>query len=309
MNAVSIRILTGLGIVAALAGGLRAQDDGQPRQTFHSSADLVTIQASVRDGRGRTLSGLTAADFEVRDNGQLRPILSLRADHQSPVSVAILVDMSGSMANPTKMGMARQTFDSLLTELRSGDEAALFTFDAALHERHPFTADIEQLRGGLTNFQPFGATSLYDATAEAARRLAGRPLTHKAIIVLTDGIDTSSTMTAPEVSGLASSIAVPVFIVATVPSIDQRQMLEAAARADLSSPADLRDLAHWTGGQMIFASTFLETVLVGSNLIGEVRRQYVLAIEAATVSEWRRLNVRVKRPSAVVKARSGYFGG
>jgi VWFA-related protein len=134
--------MAGLGIVAALAGGLRAQDDGQPRQTFHSSADLVTIQASVRDGRGRALSGLTAADFEVWDNGQLRPILSLRADQQSPVSVAILVDMSGSMANPTKMGMARQTFDSLLTELRSGDEAALFTFDARLHERHPFTADI-----------------------------------------------------------------------------------------------------------------------------------------------------------------------
>jgi VWFA-related protein len=295
--------------VSALAGVLRAQDDGQPRQVFHSSADLVTIQASVRDGRGRTLSGLTAADFEVWDNGQLRPILSLRADHQSPVSVAILVDMSGSMANPTKTGMARQAFDSLLTELRDGDEVALFTFDASLHERHTFTTDVERLRGGLADFQPFGATSLYDATAETARRLGARPLTHKAIIVLTDGIDTSSTLTAPEVSGLASSIAVPVFIVATVPSIDQRQMLEAAARADLSSAADLRDLAHWTGGQLVFASTFLETVLVGSNLIGELRRQYVLAIEAATVSEWRRLDVRVKRPAAIVKARSGYFGG
>lgn len=310
MSAVLFRRLAVVVMCGALADVLlRAQDDVQPRQTFRSSADLVTIQASVRDGRGRTLSGLTAADFEVRDNGQLRPILSLRADHRSPVSVAILVDMSGSMASATKIGMARQAFDSLLTELRDDDEVALFTFDASLHERHPFTTDVDRLRGALADFQPFGATSLYDATAETARRLASRPLTHKAIIVLTDGIDTSSRLTAPEVSGLASSIAVPVFIVATVPSIDQRQMLEAAARAAASSAADLRDLAHWTGGQLVFASTFLETVLVGSNLIHELRRQYVLAIEAATVSEWRRLDVRVKRPSATVKARSGYFGG
>src|ERR1700730_643624 len=66
-------------------------------QTFHSALDVVTIHASVRDGRGRLVSGLTPADFEIRDNGQLRPILSLRSDRQSPISLAILVDMSGSM--------------------------------------------------------------------------------------------------------------------------------------------------------------------------------------------------------------------
>ena len=76
------------------------------------------------------MQSLTTADFEVRDNGQLRPILSLRADRQSPVSLAILVDMSGSMSMASKMAMARQAFDTLLSQLRDGqDEAALFTFD------------------------------------------------------------------------------------------------------------------------------------------------------------------------------------
>jgi VWFA-related protein len=283
---------------------------GPPAQKFRSSVDVVSIQASVRDRRGRPMSSLTSADFEVRDNGQLRPILSLRADRQSPVSLAILVDMSGSMTVAAKMAMARQALDTLLSQLRDGqDEAALFTFDSMLHERQPFTTELSRLKGALDQFQPFGSTSLYDATAATARRLADRSATHKAIVLLTDGIDTSSTMTAPEVSGLASSIDVPVYVVATVPPLDQMSMTESIKRSVPSDGADLRDLAEWTGGQVAFASNLAETVAVAAHVLDELRQRYVLAIEAAGVYEWRRLEVRVKHPTAIVKTRSGYFGG
>src|SRR4051812_37242042 len=75
----------------------------EPRRLFRSTVDIVTIQASVRDHKGRLMQGLTSDDFEVRDNGELRPILSLRSDVQSPVSLAILVDMSGSMRIASKV--------------------------------------------------------------------------------------------------------------------------------------------------------------------------------------------------------------
>jgi Ca-activated chloride channel homolog len=290
-------------------GSPRAQDVVPDAPlTFRSAVDVVTIQASVRDSRGRVVNGLRTHDFEVRDNGQLRPIISLRSDRQAPLSLAILVDMSGSMRS--KIGFARQAYASILAQLREGqDEVALFVFDSEIHQRCDFTSDISSLRDALADFETFGKTSLYDATAAAARRLANRTATRKAIIVLTDGIDTSSSMTAREASGLASSIDVPVFIVATVPSYEQRLMMESTERSTPSKAADLRDLADWTGGHLVFASTLTETVIGASTLIDELRQQYVLAIEAASGSEWRKLDVRVRRPSTIVKARTGYFAG
>jgi VWFA-related protein len=280
----------------------------QPRQTFKSALDVVTVHASVRDRQGRLITGLTPADFEVRDNGQVRPILSLRADRQSPIALAILVDMSGSMRLSGKVQMARDAYATVLSQLRQEqDEAAVFTFDDALHERRGFTRDINSLAGALSDFETFGATSLYDATAAAAKALAARTGAHKAIVLLTDGADTSSTMTAREVSGLAASIDVPVYVVATVPSSEQREMVSGVAR-QASIGADLRDLAAWTGGQFVFASTAAETVTAAASLVADLRHRYLLSIEAASESEWRRLDVRVRRP-AVVKARAGYFGG
>jgi VWFA-related protein len=282
----------------------------QPVTTFRSATDLVSIQASVRDKRGRPLNSLKTTDFEVLDNGQVRPILSLRADRLSPVSLAILVDMSGSMKVAAKMEMARQAYAMLLSQLREGqDEVAVFTFDSALHQRQPFTSNLSDIRSALEEFNPFGSTSLYDATAAAARQVASRSATHKAVIILTDGIDTSSALTAPQVSGLASSIDVPVYVVATVPAVDETAIKEAAGRQTPSDGADLRDLAEWTGGQLLFSSSFEETAAVATRLLDELRQRYVLAIEAASIFEWRRLEVRVKHPAAVVKARSGYFGG
>jgi Ca-activated chloride channel family protein len=309
MTAKLSRLCVALGFcVSAFSRSPIAQEAvSDPPLTFRSSVDVVTIQASVRDTHGHVVGGLRPKDFEVRDNGEVRPILSLRAE-KSPLSLAILVDMSGSMRS--KIGFARQAYASVLSQLRQGeDEVGVFTFDSSLHERCDFTRDLATLKDALADFETFGRTSLYDATAVAARRLSDRTATRKAIIVLTDGIDTSSSMTAREVSGLASAIDVPVFVFATVPSIDQRMMLEASERSTPSTAADLRDLADWTGGHLIFSSTLVETVVRASNLIEELRQQYVLSIEAATGQEWRRLDVRVRRPSTIVKARTGYFAG
>jgi VWFA-related protein len=305
----SVLLATVIGTLAAPP--LSAQSGGTAaRPTFRSAADVVSIQTSVRDRRGRPMAGLTPADFEVRDNGEVRPIISMRADQRSPVSVAVLVDLSGSMYVGSKMTMVREAFASLVRKLQPGeDELGVFTFDSRLEEHRPFTTDLAGAERVLDDLRPFGATSLYDATAAVARQLATRSAAHKAVVVLTDGTDTSSRLTAPEVSGLASSIDVPVYIIATMPSIDQAAMTQLLDRPGPSIAADLRELADWTGGRLMFASNFLASSTAAGTLLAELRQQYVIAIEAAAVNEWRRLEVRVKDRSAIVRARTGYFGG
>jgi VWFA-related protein len=294
----------GVWISAAAA----AAQSVQPAQRFQTSAEVIIIQASVKDSNGRPVRGLTAADFEVLDNGVAKTVLSLQADTDAPLSVAFLVDMSGSMAIGSKRAMARRTFHALLSHLRRGaDEVAVFTFDAKLHERQPFTQSLERLGEALDDFPAFGNTSLYDAVNEAAKRLNDRSVSHKALVVLTDGIDTSSTLTAAQVSSLANSIGIPVYVVATMPSIDQRTMLD--DRSVDSDAADLRDLAAWSAGELAIVSNDVEITSLACRLIDGLRQQYALAIAAGSGREWRRVEVKVKRPSAVVKARSWYRGG
>ena len=99
----------------------------------------------------------------------------MRSDQQSPIGLAILVDMSGSMRVGPKASMARQTYASVLSQLREGqDEVGLFTFDAELHQRQGFTSQMAVVNDGLADFAPFGTMLLYDAVAETARRLAAR---------------------------------------------------------------------------------------------------------------------------------------
>ena len=159
--------LLGSGGIARLAA---QQPAGDPVPRFKSSADVVTIQAAVRNGRGRPVPGLTAADFEIRDNGQLRPVLSLRSDAASPVSLAILVDLSGSMAISPKLDMARQALESVISQLRPGeDEVAVFTFDSSLHESRPFTTNPVRYAIGLGSAPPTAG----QLAALAERRLRG----------------------------------------------------------------------------------------------------------------------------------------
>src|SRR5262249_19617138 len=156
----------------------------------------------------------------------------------------------------------------IVAQLREGqDEMAVFTFDSALRERRPFSTDLSQMKNALDDFQAFGTTSLYDAAAATARQLASRSATHKAVIVITDGIDTSSTLTASQVSGLASSIDVPVYVVATVSAVDQASASDDPGRSTSADAGDLRDLAEWTGGQVVFAGSSVQSVAAVSHLL------------------------------------------
>jgi Ca-activated chloride channel family protein len=299
-----------LAMVPTVADGQQAPSDQAARPTFKSGVDLVTVAATVRDRRGRLVKGLEKQDFEVLDRGERRPITSFRTE-PTPVSLAILFDISGSMRTADRMTAARFAAHHVLSWLEHGrDEAALFTFDSRLHQVAPFTVDTRALQGALGEVDPFGATSLHDAVAEAARRAAERTGRRRAVVVITDGIDTASGLTPGQVSGIASAIDVPVYILATVLPIDHVGREGSLPRNEADGvDGTIEDLATWTGGSMFYVSTPSDTSNASRQVLDELRTQYVIAFEPAGTQGWRPLEIRTRNKDYVVRARSGYMAG
>lgn len=287
-----------------------AQESADQQATFHSGVDIVTVSATVRDGKGRLVRDLTKRDFEVLDRGQRRTISEFRSEN-APVSLAILIDVSGSMDVAAESTAAKFAAFHLLSWLQEGrDEAALFAFDSRLHEVAPFSVDTRSLQGALGEVEPFGATSLHDAIADAAARVATRPSARRAVVVITDGVDTSSRLTPAEVSGKAAAIDVPVYVIAVVSALDDPQSDRATPQALRKAPASIgtiEDLARWTGGALYYSSNSASASKAARAVIDELRQLYLIGFEPGADAGWHPLEIRVKDKE--VRARGGYISG
>jgi len=316
------RFLTGILAVLTLGmpAGVRAQDPGQPpRPIFKSAVDVASVAAVVRDKKGRFVRDLKREDFVVREGNVKRDIVEFEADDDAPVRVALLFDVSGSMRVASLVEEARQAARCVLGALRlvttgrEADEAAVFSFDMNLQSLQPFTTDPGAIESALARVVPYGQTSLYDAIAQTARRVADVPpgdKRRKAVIVLTDGIDTSSLMKPEAVSALASEIDVPVYVLAVVSPLDHPGGPDAVGEMvhnDGDSP--LRQLTRWTGGELFVTSAPAHKSIAARQIVDELRHQYVLAFNSATSAGWHPLDVRVKDKDWLVRARSGYKTG
>jgi Ca-activated chloride channel homolog len=280
----------------------------QSPAVFRASVNLVRVGAVVRDKKGRFVRNLTMRDFEVFDDGKVQKITGFH-NELTDVSVALLLDTSGSM--DSRLSTARDAATQLLAILdRENDEAAVFTFDTRLEEVRPFTSGMRTLPEGLAALKPFGATSLHDAIARTAERLTTRGRLRRAVIVFTDGIDTASRLSASEVSGIASAIDVPVYIVGIVPAIDNPSAdisTISAERSPLGS--SLSDLALWTGGHTFMTTTQIDRMAAARQILDELRQQYLISFEASGKPGWHPLVVKTRDKDHIVRARSGYNAG
>ncbi len=293
-----------LTIFALLAGGLTGPVTAraQERPVFKASVAVVPITAVVRNSRNQLVRDLARGDFEVREEGELRPIVEFRSSDNGPVSIAVLFDTSGSMRGPN-LDKGIGIVDRLLDAMRhEADEVALFTFDKTLRQETPFTNEVDLIRCGMDAMSAWGLTSIYDAVADAADEVAERaPGNRRVVIVVTDGADTSSTFSPAEASARASAIDVPVYVIDVAPG--QRH----AAVAPRVDDASLAHLAFSTGGDVrrLMPGESMDVTIAA--LMSELRQQYVLAIESAAAEGWRRLEVTTNREDVLIRARTGYF--
>jgi VWFA-related protein len=295
----------------AIAGSLAVADaDAQqdPRPTFRAGVARVAVAAIARTRDGRPVTDLRSEEFELIDAGERRTI-EVQAD-ESPVRLALLVDASGSMSVAERRQEAREVAKHILAWLEPGrDHAGLFTFDSSTVEVSPI-APIAPAAGLLDVFNemlPFGKTSLFDAIAETGRRVALMGGTRRAVVALTDGADNASSMSAAEVSGLASAIDVPVYVVLIVPPQDQTGSAEhLQERLTVELRGRLGNLARWTGGAIFAATGPAQASLAARQIVNELRHQYLIAFEPGDRPGWHPIEVRTTRKDVVVRTRSGY---
>ena len=321
MTGAAVRMSLLVAALGALSNLSQAQVPSPPEKQqpprFKSSIDVVSVAAVVRDKKGRFVSDLSKEDFKIVEGGVLRKILDFRAEANGPVKMALLVDISGSMRVGGRAVDAQQMAKHLFAALNPIDQSAIYTFDTGLDQVSGFTSDRGQLEKALaTAQQPYGQTSLYDATAKIARivatesrNAAGLPQ-RSAVVVITDGIDTKSQLTPDQVASIASEIDVPVYIVAVMAKIDDPRERDANedAGGDGMPATRLQELAQRTGGELFMASAPAHASVAARQILGELRHQYVLAFEASTRQGWRPLEVRAK-DGLTVRARSGYTAG
>jgi len=287
---ISLSLLTASVVIAPAA-----QEPGVV--VFKSGVEQVAVAALVRDSRGRLVTNLKASDFELFDDGQKRPLSNVWSE-PSPASVAILMDASGSMA--AKLARARETANTLVAGLKPGaDEVALYSFDTALHEVRPFSSTFTATDGAWDATRAYGATSLWDAIAGTAQKISDRQR-RRALVVITDGVDSASTLKPSDVSGIASSLDVPVYILVVAFTPDER-----GRETPIRGP--MADLAAWTGGDSLAVHDTQSVLSAARQLLAELHHQYIVAFEPGTRPGWHALVLRASKPGLFVRARSGYM--
>lgn len=302
-------VLARVSLAAALACAVTAVTTAQnepPQTTFKSSLDLVSVAVVVRDGDGRIVPNLRVEDFEIFDNGEARPIVQFHRGQDADARMALLVDSSGSMVLTGKRERSLLATHLLTAGFGSAEAATVFSFDSQVRRLTPFTRNVETLLTAVKSVEPYGATCLYDAivgTVESVRDEAPRT---RAIVLLTDGVDTGSSVSAADAATAAAALDLPVYVLGVGNEMLKTTVLPPSTEGKPS--ITLSELATRTGGMAVEAQTVADMSIITRTILAELRHQYTLAFSARTARGWHPINVRVRKGGRVqARSRDGYL--
>lgn len=269
---------------------------------------LVMMSAVVVDRRGRPAAGLVKDDFEVFDDGRRRPIVWFNEELGRPFRIVLLLDVSGSMGVGMATAEIRAALLPLTRQIRHGDRVKLISFASRGIQEHtgwsrrPMRVLDEALR-----IPRHGKTALADALAAAAGLLPEAPQDRQAIVLVSDGIDNASHLTAEEAAQAARAVDVPVYVIALGGPSREIQW----RRSDTNPLDVLQRVAQLTGGRFFLVGGPDDTAVaaqVAVQIRDDLRHQYWLAIRAAGPRNgaFHELRLKVRRRGAKVLTRQGY---
>ena len=279
-----------------------------PLATFRAHADLVLIPVTVTDKVNRFVLGLQKEDFQLFEDG-VEQNVALFSGEDAPLSVGVLFDKSGSMADklPSSLDAAKQ----LLNALNKEDEAFLVEFADAARVSIGLTSNTDDLHSALKNLQAGGLTAMLDAINTGLLEMKKAKNSRKAIVIVSDGGDNRSHYTAVQIESLvreadvqiyAMGVFEPVFSLALTPE-------------EISGPRLLSEIAAQTGGRAFAAAVPGDMPSVATRIAIELRTQYVLGYYPRNKTrdgKYRTVEVKVSQPPGLgsplkVHWRLGYY--
>lgn len=280
------------------AAPLRSQQDDD---VVRVNTDLVVLNITVTDKAGQYVPGLRLSDFKMFEDGkEVSPqLVSSFSVHDSPFASVVLLDTSGSMEN--RLSLARSAAIRFLDKLREEDVAAVYKFDSKVEQMQEFSTgrDLAPMAYGV---RATGMTTLNDAIVDAAKALSGRPEKRKAIIVLSDGLDTHSKASSEKAVESALAIGASIYAVdmsATEGSVSRNQQ----------SAAVLKSFAEKSGGRFVATPGGPALRDAFASIAEELGHQYTIAyrpLNQTRDGKWRKLDVKISRSDLVVRTRKAY---
>lgn len=295
------RIGIAFGLAMAVAVALGAQ------QRFRVGVDVVSLNVTVTDGNGKYVTDLNQEDFDVYEDG-VRQNLTFFSRTQQPISLALLLDTSASMEE--KMPIAQEAAIGFAHQLHKEDQAEIIDFDSQVRILAPFTGDGAALEKAIRATTANGSTSLYNAIYISLKELrktkaeSTSDIRRQAIVLLSDGDDTSSLIEFDEVLDLAKRSETAIY------AIGLRQG-EVGRREFKEAEFVLRQLSQETGGRVFFPTDARELPKIYQTIWEELSSQYSIGYTSGNPKRdgaWRRIAVRIQRPGLTARTKQGYYG-
>ena len=293
-----------LAVLFAAAGASALAAQGQ---RIRSGVELVSLNVTVTDNQGKFATDLKEEEFEVYEDGAKQK-MTFFSKTQQPISLALLLDTSASMDE--RMGIAQQAAIGFAKQLHKEDQAEVIDFDSQVRVLSPFTNDAAALEKAILKTTANGSTSLYNALYIALTELkrlrstSGPDIRRQAIVLLSDGDDTSSLIEFDRVLDSAKRSEVVIYC------IGLRQG-EIARREFKEAEFVLKQLASETGGRAFFPTDARELAKIYQGIWDELASQYAMAYSSGNPKRdgaWRRIQVRLLRPNVTARTKQGYYG-
>ena len=281
--------------------GLSAQ---QP--SFRAGVDIVSLNVTVTDAASHYITDLEEGDFLVFEDG-IKQNVTFFSRRQSPIALSLLLDSSASMEE--HLPVLQMAATNFVHKLKSNDIAQVIDFDSRVEIRQGFTGNQAELDAAISQLAAGGSTSLHNAIYIALKELRKvravneEDVRRQALIVFSDGEDTSSLVSFDEVLDLAKRSETSIYTIAL-------RGADVQAKGFREAEFVMRTLAQETGGRAFFPAKIEDLNGVYSQIADELASQYTLGYTSANPRRdgaWRRIVVQVSRPNVTPRTKKGYY--